>query len=274
MTLLQALFLGILQSLTEFLPISSSGHLILLPKLLGIQEQPLVFDTILHVSTVLAIMVYFREYLWNLILQFLKDLYKNKFDLPRYSLEGRFVTLMGVSSIPAVIFGLFFDDMLENYFRDPLYVALFLVIGSIILLMAEKLPKLLSKPEKPLYGLTYIQGFIIGIFQSLALFPGISRSGATISGGQLLGLTREDAARFSFLISIPIMFAAAVFQCITSLDTLRTISSVVLLGGFIASFVSGLVVIKCLLNFVKKHSFTVFIVYRLLLAIVVLFFLN
>ncbi|MFA6981696.1 MAG: undecaprenyl-diphosphate phosphatase [Patescibacteria group bacterium] len=247
MSLLQSLFLGLLQGATEFLPISSSGHLVILPKLFGWSSQPLVFDTTLHLGTGLAILIYFWRDLWGYLLKDRKKL-----------------LLILVGSAPAAILGFFLSDYLENYFREPVWVALFLILGSGLLWSAQKFAKAVSEDVSPKKALS------IGLFQALALFPGVSRSGATISGGMFLGLTKTSAAKFSFLLSLPIILGAGLFQISDSLEQISHIPYLSLLVGFFASFLSGLVFISFLTGFVKKHSLNIFVVYRLVLAGVII----
>lgn len=252
MNLFQALILGILQGLTEFLPVSSSGHLILLPNLLGWQTQSLAFDTVLHLGTASALVVYFRKDILEIV--------KSK----------KYMMLIGIGTLPAVAGGLLLRKFVESALRTSSYVAAFLLVGSAIMLIAEKTYKnvwhtqRLDDPEK----LDFKHGVIIGVFQSLALFSGISRSGATISGGMFMGLTRESAARFSFILSIPIVFAAGLYKVVESYQQLSF--DLVMLTGFLASFLMGALAIKYLLKFLETNNLYGFIVYRIVLAVVVI----
>lgn len=243
---IKAVLLGVLQGATEFLPISSSGHLVIMPKLLGWESQPLVFDTTLHLGTGLAILAYFWKDLWG----YLKK-------------DRRYLITILIGSLPAGILGFLFNDKFEYYFREPFWVALFLILGSVLIYFAQKISDKKDKVDDK-------DSFLIGIFQALALFPGVSRSGATISGGMILGFTREYAARFSFLLSIPIVFGAGIFQLSDSLDQVSSMSVLSILLGFAASFVSGLFFISFMLKFLKKHSLNIFVFYRLVLAGVII----
>jgi len=256
MTFFQALVLGALQGITEFLPVSSTGHLILLPSLLGWPEQPLVFDTTIHLGTALALVTYF----WRDIVAIAKKV----FNSTRW--PGSLGIKILAGSIPAGILGVLFGDYIEAVFRHPVYVALFLAVGSILMFAAE----LFSKKSDGIETTDTKKSFGIGLFQALALLPGISRSGASMSGGMLFGLTRESAARFSFLLSIPIVTAAAVFKLGDSVSALSTLGPIVLLAGVASSFVSGMLAVDFLLKFIKKHTFQLFIMYRLILAVVIL----
>jgi undecaprenyl-diphosphatase len=264
MDILQALLLGIVQGLTEFLPVSSSGHLVIFPQIFGWEEQPLVFDTTLHLATALALLVYFWKDLASIAIAFKVDFNFFKFDLKKYSLDGKVGWAIVAGSIPAAILGYLFEDAFESYFRAVWTVALFLILGSVLMLIAERFSRI--KTEE----VNMKKGFIIGIFQALALFPGISRSGATISGGMLLGLSREKAARFSFLLSMPIVVGAGLLKVYTSAGELVMLSWEPVIVGFVASFISGMLAIGFLLRFVKTHRLYVFIVYRIVLALLLL----
>jgi len=252
MIFFQALILGALQGITEFLPISSSGHLILLPDLLGWDLQSLAFDTVLHLGTAAALVVYF----WK--------------DLINIARSKKYLILIGVGTLPAVTVGLLLGDFIEASLRTSSYVAAFLLVGSCIMLAAEKTYKKvwhtqrIESPDK----LEMKQGIIIGLFQSLALFSGISRSGSTISGGMFSGLTRDAAARFSFILSIPIVIGAGLFKTVGSYQQLSF--DFVMLTGFLASFVVGILAIKYMLRFLKTNTLYIFIIYRVVLSLLVI----
>lgn len=245
MSIFQALVLGIIQGLTEFIPISSSGHLIILPNLLGWQTQPLVFDTTLHLGTSLALIAYF----WHDLLGILTSNKK----------LGYFILL---GTIPAVVLGVAFEELIETTFRGMFFVGAFLLLGTIVMIIAEQFGR---RNESREVGPK--EGFIIGLFQALALLPGFSRSGATISGGMLLGLSREKAARFSFLLAIPVIVGAGIFKGIDSWGALGTVSWDALATGFVTSFVVGFLAIQFMLQFLKKRGLGVFIIYRILLIL-------
>ena len=253
MSPLQAITLGIIQGLTEFLPISSSGHLVLVPNLLGWSIQSQAFDTVLHFGTVGALIIYFWKDLFEII--------KSK----------KLILLLLIGSIPAGILGFLFEKAFEETFRSVSSVLVFLLVGTVLMLVAESRYKKVWHTERigEINKITNLKSFIIGIFQSFALFPGLSRSGSTISAGMLFGLTREAAARFSFLLSIPIVLGAGFFKIIDSYAVLSF--DLDLLLGFISSFLVGMIAIRFLLKFLKSNNLYVFIIYRLLLA--VLYFL-
>ena len=207
--LFSTLGLGFIEGLTEFIPVSSSGHLLLLPALFGWKSHSLSFDTTLHLGTSLALIVYFFNDYKKIISSFFEDLLglvkKPTFDIKKISYKED--TVLGfnllVASVPALILGFLFNDYFENTFRHVGWSVVFIVAGSILMLIAELLYSAKrSNLENFSNEVSYKRSFCIGLFQSLALFPGFSRSGSTISGGMLLGMSKENSARFSFLISI------------------------------------------------------------------------
>jgi len=261
MTILNSIILGIIQGLTEFLPVSSSGHLIIARQYLGIQTvDGLAYDAVLQLATILAVGLYFWRDIWGLVKSFFRV-------ISRKSLEKKESTLFWaifLGTIPAIIFGLLFEKSMDTIFRNVHLVALTLVLGSILMFFAEKY----AKHNK---ALTIEKGFVAGLFQVLALFPGVSRSGATISGGLFLGFTREEATRFSFLLAFPIILGSG----LKKLFDLYQARDLVVLGPslWIASFfafVVGFAAIHFLITYLKKHTLYVFVVYRLLLVVVLL----
>uniref|UniRef100_A0A7C4TPJ6 Undecaprenyl-diphosphatase n=1 Tax=candidate division WWE3 bacterium TaxID=2053526 RepID=A0A7C4TPJ6_UNCKA len=269
MSYIQALVLGIVQGLTEFLPISSSGHLIVIPSILGWAPSGLVFDTTLHLGTAAALLVYFFKDLKNIVFGFLKDVWQHQDDFNYYSEYGKYGMYILLGSVPAGLIGFLFEDKIEYVFRALRYVAIFLFLGSLLMYVSEKLSfwKLSS-------NVNYFKSLAIGLFQSLALLPGFSRSGSTIAGGMLFGLSREEAARFSFLLSVPIVVLAGGYELaragfLITLDWLP-----ILLVGFFASFLTGLAAIRFLLNFLNKKGLSVFIIYRLVLIAAILLFVK
>lgn len=265
MTIFQALILGITQGLTEFLPVSSSAHLVDLPQLLGWAAQPLVFDTTLHLGTAAALILFFWQDLFKYYLALLKDMLAHRFIFGKYSRESRFAFYLLISTIPATIIGLLFNEFIETYFRGLISTAVTLIFGSVLMIVAEKYFAKNSTGDI-LQKMTVKKSLIIGSFQTLALFPGVSRSGSTISSGMYMGLSREEAARFSFLASVPIVLEAGIYQLIKSPDQILGANLITVLVGFVASFLVGLLVIRFLLKFLRSKSLNVFIAYRLVLA--------
>lgn len=248
MNIFQAVTLGIVQGLTEFLPISSSGHLIIFPSIFGWGIQSLAFDVVLHLGTAGALIVYFWKDILNII-------FRNR-KLGLYIIVG---------SIPAAVVGFLLEDMVENSLRSVYYVIIFLLLGSALMFLSEKVGNWVRNNEADVKS-----GFIVGIFQALALLPGVSRSGSTISGGMLLGFSREYAAKFSFLLSIPVVLGASLYELVDSQGVLNGTSNLVLFVGLISSFVAGILAIKFMLNFLKKSTLKGFIAYRLLLVLFLL----
>lgn len=265
MTILQSIILGLVQGVAEFLPISSTGHLVLLSKIPGWSEQPLVFDTTLHLATALALIICFWKDIWIIASAFLQSFSLNKLSFKHYTKEAKLGLIIIVGSIPAGLIGVLFGDTIENAFRSVFAVSMFLILGSVLMFFAEKRSGVSAQ-------LDIKKGFIIGLFQSIALLPGVSRSGSTISGGMFLGLNREEATKISFLLSIPIVLSAGLFQLLKSYTELATVSFSVVFVGFFVSFLSGLFAIKFLLKFVKTHTLYPFIVYRIALALILLIF--
>ncbi len=231
--------LGIIQGLTEFIPVSSSGHLILAREFLSVHGNDLAFDAVLQLATVLAVLVYF----W-------KDLRALLFDWKK-------LKIIIVATIPAVVVGLLLENYMETVFRNVLLVAIMLVVGSFIMLLSE----FFATKNKEL---NLKSGFTIGLFQCLALIPGMSRSGMTISGGLFTGLSREEATRFSFLLSFPIILGSGLKKAfdIQSFDLSFGLA-------FLTAFIVGLAAIHFLIKFLRTHTLRTFAWYRIILAITI-----
>ncbi|MFA4954033.1 MAG: undecaprenyl-diphosphatase UppP [Patescibacteria group bacterium] len=263
LTAAQGLLLGTIQGLTEFLPISSSGHLILARDLLHANtENGLAFDAVLQLGSILAVYVYFRKEVWRLICaawSFVRpDIRYSTFDIRYYR---SLLKILIIGTIPAFILGLLLEKTMETIFRSAGLVALMLILGSGLFWLAEKYAKQTSDLAKPK------QAWWIGVFQTLALVPGMSRSGSTISGGLLFGLKREAAARFSFLLSLPVITGSGLLMLYKlTKHGAQDFSGVSLALGFAASLVVGYACIAWLIGYLKKYSLMVFVWYRLLLA--------
>lgn len=266
MNVVDGLILGTVQGLTEFLPVSSSGHLILMRSFLGINTSGgLAFDAILQLGTIIAVFVYFRKDIWHLMIQTFRLVFAKGRDV---SASDR--SLIGgllLGTIPAILVGLLLEDTMNHAFRSPLLVATTLFAGSGLFLLAEHIGR--QQRTKP----SVWDGIWIGLFQCLALIPGVSRSGATISGGLFRGLTRESAARFSFLLSIPIITGSGLKKLIDVIQLQPTdIPYLPLAIGCITAFGVGIACIHFLLGYVKRHSLSIFAWYRVALAFIILFF--
>jgi len=244
------IILGFVQGITEFLPVSSSGHLIVFRDFLGIEiANSLLFDVLLHLATALAIIVYFRADIVGLFKQ------------PR---EHRVLWLAIIlGTIPAALLGLFLGDS----YRSSSVVAIGLIVGSILFIIAEKF----ATQNKPL---SLQKGIFIGAFQALALIPGMSRSGSTISGGLLLGMKRDEAAKFSFFLGLPIIMGAGLLEVVRSFEYFAGGQiSMGLIVGVITAFVTGVFSIHFLLQFLRNHTLIGFAWYRIILAILILLFI-
>jgi undecaprenyl-diphosphatase len=266
--LVQAVVLGIVQGLTEFLPISSSGHLIVVPYLLGWHDpfiESLAFSVMLHAATLLALLVYFRRDWLRLIpagLAAIRD--RSLRDDP----DRRLAWLLVVATIPAVVVGVALNDLIETAFREPRLVAVTLVIGAAILFVADRLGSH-SKDER---SITFPVAFGIGAAQALALVPGVSRSGISISAGLFAGLTREAAARFAFLMATPITAGAALWELRKLLagEAGVDLPLVPLAAGMLAALLAGLLAIAATLRFLRSNGVGVFVAYRVAFAALVL----
>lgn len=265
--ILSAIILGAVQGISEFLPISSSGHLVLVPALLGI-ETGLAFDTILHIGTLVAIFTFFWKDIINLIKGFILsiidltegvDIFKR--ELHRVP-EKRFAWLIIVGTIPTGIMGILLKDAIETIFRGTLFVGIFLLVTAAVLYYSERH----SSGQITQKDMSFKQALIVGICQGLAVFPGISRSGSTIASGLCLGLNREYAARYSFLLSIPAVIGAGLIQ-IKDIATLDASASV-LLAGFISSVIFGYLSIKLLMKMIKDWSLDIFAYYCTIIGII------
>ena len=265
MELIQIIILGIIQGLTEFLPVSSSGHLILTPLVLNFKDQGLALDAILHLGTLMAILIFFKKDLLKIFL----GLFDKRRDTHRVA------WCIVAASFPAGLIGLFFGDWVEFSLRNPTFVAVNLLFWSLIMYMADRSGKSETKSKSELKELNFSQIFFIGCAQAIALLPGTSRSGITIAAGLFSNLNHVSATRFSFLLGTPIIFAAGMYKLIPFVsepNALQHYTSLHLIVGLGISFLVGLLAIKLLLQVVEKLGLFPFIVYRVLLATAILFY--
>lgn len=258
MTLIQAIILGIIQGLTEFLPISSSAHLVIAPFLLGWkipEQQVFPFDVLVQLGTLLAVIIYFWSDLWAIVRAFIQGLIQRKPFADPLSRQG---WLLILASIPAGLAGLLLKDLVDQAFQSVWITGLFLLVTAALLTVAEWV----GKRSRSLESLGWLDAVWMGVAQALAIFPGISRSGATMAGGLVRNLNRTAAARFSFLMSIPVMLAAGGVALKDVLDTPGLSSMLPQIGvGFVAAAVVGYLSIRWLLRFVSTHSLRPFAVY-------------
>ena len=270
MTILQSIILGIIQGATEFLPISSSGHLVLTPHLLGwvIPDQDkFVFDVLIQVATLVAVIAYFWHDLYDIAIALVKGLWSKQ---PLKDQNSSLGWKLGLATVPAGIVYLLFADTFEQAFANPLGTSLFLFGTAALLMIAVKV----SKRERSFESITWADAFIVGLFQILAIFPGISRSGASITGGMARNLDRESAARFSFLISFPILLAAGLVGLIKFIQLPNTTANVsIFLPGFITAAVVGYISIRWLLRFLTQQPLYIFAFYCILFGMINLAFL-
>ncbi|HMO78639.1 MAG TPA: undecaprenyl-diphosphatase UppP [Candidatus Paceibacterota bacterium] len=272
MEILNSIILGIIQGVTEFLPISSSGHLILFREFFSRPNSyDLAFDAVLQLATTFAILVYFRQNLTDLGRAFLQffGLSKKQYDKKILNTQKTLLWAIILGTIPAIVLGLILEGSMETIFRNSNIVALSLIFGSIIMLLAEFY---FSKLKNKNFQISKNKSIIIGLFQSLALIPGMSRSGMTISGGLFVGLDRELAVRFSFLLSIPILLITG-FKKFFDLIYSGQISIIGfdMIIGSITAFLFGIISIHFLITFLRNNSLKLFIFYRLILAAIILF---
>lgn len=266
--IIQALILGMVQGLTEFLPISSSAHLVIVPELLGV-ESSLAFDTLLHVGTLIAVISYFRSD----VIAMIKALFSSLADIPRGRFKEeirndqfkRLAWLILVGTIPAGLMGILLKDFFESLFSSVSAVGFFLLITGFILWGVERMPR----GEKKTKEISFTNSLIVGIAQGCAIAPGISRSGATIATSLYLGFDREMAARFSFLLSIPAILGAALIQ-LKDLTAGFDISTGAFVGGLISAMIFSYLAIKFLMGYIKKHSLVIFAYYCWTVGIITL----
>lgn len=260
MTIFRAIVLGIIQGIAEFLPISSSAHLIIFPYLFGWEESGLAFDVALHFGTMMTVLVLFFKDWWNLFIGALKDIKTKK-----KSTNGKMFWYLVIATIPAGIAGLLLDDFIEDVVRGKLWIiALCLAIMGLLIFIGDKWASKHYRKETKFEDMTLKQVIIVGISQAFAVIPGFSRSGTTILAGRLQGISKEAITKFTFLLSVPVICGATILK-VTDLVLTKEV-----IIGIVTSFATGVLAIKFLLNYIKKHDFSVFAFYRVLLGIVVL----
>lgn len=271
MNLLESIILGIVQGLTEFLPISSTGHLTLAGKFMNLiseehPEQWTAFIAVIQLGTMLAVLVYFWKDLISIIKDFINDNIIKRISYSNQQVNSKLGWLIIIGTIPVVIIGLTFKDVIEGALTKNLYIiAASLIVLALILALAEKTAKF----KKNIENVTILDSIIIGVAQALSLIPGSSRSGTTITAGLFVGLNREAAARFSFLLSIPAVLASGVLQLYEAVEFLDKAMAVNIIVATIVSGISGYLAIDFLLKFLKKNSTFLFIYYRIGLGIII-----
>lgn len=245
MDLFSAVFLGFVQGFTEFLPVSSSAHLTIMPKFFKLTEPSIAYNVALHIATGLAVIVYFGKTIINILLK-----------------DKLMIVYLLIGTIPAGFAGIFLEDFFESLFQANIFIGIFLIITGITLYLAEKI-NIKIESDKPI---TWFKSLFIGLFQAIAIMPGISRSGITTSAGLFLGIERKKAAQFSFLLSIPAIFGAGLLKA----REINQIDFLPLIIGFLASFITGLIAIKIFMKLIENRQFKFFALYCLMLGTTVI----
>lgn len=262
MDLLQSIILGAIQGITEFFPVSSTAHLVLLPWFFSWTDQGLPFNVALHMGSLIAIIYYFwRD--WILIIkEFLQSVLKGSFEGRPNGKTGLYLV---IATVPGALAGLLFEEYAAGLLRHPLSIAFSLSFFGVILYFSDRV----SKKNKTVGEMNIVDCIIIGLSQALAIIPGVSRAGITITGAMFRNLNREEAAKFSFLLGAPLIAGAGVFEA-RHLEY-SAVMSVPFIAGVLASAVFAFLAIKYLLRFLRKSSYTVFVIYRLGLAVLIVF---
>lgn len=262
---IRAIVLGTVQAVTEFLPISSSGHLLLTERLLGDDTASPTFDVGLHVGTLLAVLLYFRADWLLFARSLLADLAAYGPRVPRWRPETRLLLAIALATLPAVLAGLLLNSAIEAYARAPVVVGMNLILFGLLLAWADRRPQ-----AQALTRMTYVTALLIGVAQAVALVPGVSRSGATMTAARALTFDRDAAARFSFLMSAPVVFAAAVLELGKALLGVESIVWAPMLVGAATAAIVGWLVIAGLLAYLRTQTLRVFVWYRIALGLTVL----
>ncbi len=251
--MLEAIILGVIQGVTEFLPISSTAHLILIPEIFGWNGivNSLTFDISLHAGTLLAVLIYFYKDWWRIITS-----------------ERRLLLLLIIGTVPACVAGLLLEEIVESALRDPYIISFSCASIGLFMLYADR-----RAGSREIKDLTLLDTLFIGVFQAIALIPGVSRSGITMSAGFLRGLSRSDSARFSFLLSTPVI-AGATLIGVRRLISQPDLPVDIFSAGMLSSFISGLLAIRFLLRYLQTHRIDLFVWYRIGLAIAIVLYLH
>lgn len=275
MEILKSIVLGLIQGFTEFFPVSSSGHLIIFPYFFKWDFPSIIFAVTLHFATLLALITVLYRQIWQIIKKFFIGIFIRQY---RQDPNFKLAVYIIISSIPAAIAGYLFNDYIETLFSSPVYAALFLLVTAAILIIFEYIGKKNEvkniEESKYLKKINWLSALFIGVGQAVSILPGISRSGTTISTARIFGVKREEAVRFSFLISIPVIFGSFVYELAKAIKNSTVfisgdaISIVSVIIGFIAAYFSGLIAIKFLTKFSAKRNLNIFAVYCVLLSII------
>jgi undecaprenyl-diphosphatase len=261
-SVIQAIILGMVQGLSEFLPISSSGHLVVVPELFGIPAPSLAFDVLLHLATVAAAVVYFSRDIGRIILSFVAPRKLSAEEVKRYR---RLTLWLVAGSIPVAVVGLALSSFVESLFDSTLAVGIFLMLTSLIMAGAE-LTYAFTARRRALGQMGLVDSVIVGLFQALAIAPGLSRSGATISGGIYLGFERETAARFAFLLGIPASLGAGLVKAKDLAQGFGGTEAGAYVAGGLAAMVVGFAAVYLMIRFLRGHRLVIFSVYTFILG--------
>lgn len=268
---LKSILFGIVEGITEWLPISSTGHMILLEQICSFKSvSPDFFEmflVVIQLGAIFAVIVMFWNKLWP-FKTITNDQGKKDIKLRMVSINLWLKVLVG--SIPAGVLGLIFDDLLDKYLYNHITVAITLIVYGILFIVIEHINKTRKPRVRKLTELTYKDAFLIGLFQALSLIPGTSRSGSTILGGITIGTSRRVASEFTFFLAVPAMLGASCLKILKFGFAFTAVEFVILINGMITAFVVSLLVIKFLMDFIKKHNFNVFGIYRIILGAIVL----
>lgn len=266
--IIKAIFFGIVEGITEWLPISSTGHMILLNELVKLdvsKEFYDMFQVVIQLGAIIAVVILFWKQIWPV-----------KKEKDKLTLDKNILSLWGkilVACVPAAIVGVLFDEVFEKLFYNYVCVAIALIVFGIAFIIIENKNKGKNSKINSLAELSYNTVLLIGIFQLIAaIFPGTSRSGATIVGALLLGVSRTVAAEFTFFLAIPVMFGASLLKLVKFSFAFTGMELAILLVGMIVAFITSMFIIKFLMSYIKKHDFKVFGYYRIVLGIIVLFY--
>jgi len=256
----KAALLGIVEGLTEFIPVSSTAHLLLTSQLVDFTTiKNNLFEIVIQLGAILAICIIYRGKIFDLLIHF------------KEKSQQKFILNLALAFLPAALIGLAFHGLIKAFLFNNLTIALALIFGGIVMILVERKPR--SSTVEELNNITPLTAFYVGLFQCLAIIPGVSRSGATIIGGLLLGLNRKIAAEFSFFLAIPTLAAASIYDLYKSSIDLTNTDLEIIFVGLLASFLSALFVVKWFINFVSKNNFVPFGFYRIVVGILVLIFL-
>lgn len=263
---LKAILLGVVQALTEFLPISSSGHLVVAPEVIGDDVSSLTFDVGLHLGTMVAVIVYFWRDWVEILSSGVRDAVRHRWSLGEWAWPSRLGLWIAFGTVPAVIVGLLFEDRIDRDLREPVVVAVALILGGLVLEVVDRWGATIGR----ITDMTPGRSIAIGCAQAVALIPGVSRSGATIGMARVLGFERVSAARFSFLLSAPVVLGAGVLQLSEALTGSEDVSWGPMLVGAVTAAVVGGLVIRFLLAFLESQTLRPFVWYRIALGLAIL----